>query len=552
MLRLHFPAFLVALSLTAAAQPQTTPPKVSESVDVSLVNIDFVALDGKGNPIRDLDPSTVTVLEDGKPQPITNFAQYKRPMSVEGAAPSTPEHVAFFFDDNSLTASTRRRIILAAEEYAKRVAARGANVEIVAYDHQIDVIQESTNDLAAILGALEKLSKRAPNGAIREAERRRLQAYINSAIADGEAAAPTGQSTSLEMIVAGVKHYAEQRAEDVDRTADALARYLESLRRVEGRKAVIVASESLPSRPGSDMYQFLGNVLQRLANDPTSTYSGPARRSSAFMESSRFQKGSLLHSVGDVARASRVVLYGINPEVPGESKSGTVERTAPGGAGDDFAAGLGSMDGLQILSAATGGQAYIGMYPDKALQRIDDELGSYYSLAYRGTADAQHRVELRSSVPGVKFRYARTLAPAPIREAESHEPVDLDDFSGDNRLNIAVQRGDSTSEGGARKVQLKILIPVDNLKFTQQPSGEYGGGFSVYLQFKNRNGSELSTINKQSHQFRLTADQVTAAKGKTITFVSDVVIRDGRDQVNVRVVDDESKASGFATVDLSS
>ena len=73
---------------------------------------------------------------------------------------------------------------------------------------------------------------------------------------------------------------------------------------------------------------------------------------------------------------------------------------------------------------------------------------------------------------------------------------------------------------------------------------------SIYLQFRNREGSELSTINKQSHQLRWTADQLAAAKGKSLTVLSDVVIKESRDQVSVRVVDDVTQVTGFNTIDL--
>ena len=75
---------LAARAATPRQQQQQTPPppqqgqqppsnNVQISVSTNLVNVDAVVTDGDGNYLRDLKKENFRILEDGKPQIITNF-----------------------------------------------------------------------------------------------------------------------------------------------------------------------------------------------------------------------------------------------------------------------------------------------------------------------------------------------------------------------------------------------------------------------------------------------------------------------------------------------
>ena len=75
-------AACLALPLAAqqASQPaaQATPnspevPKLVESIDVRVINVDVVVTDKKGNPINGLTKDDFEVLENGVAKPISNF-----------------------------------------------------------------------------------------------------------------------------------------------------------------------------------------------------------------------------------------------------------------------------------------------------------------------------------------------------------------------------------------------------------------------------------------------------------------------------------------------
>src|SRR5450755_2229057 len=89
--RLPSIALLVFLTSVAAAQ---LPPLV-ERVNVSVINVDVTVTNRAGAPVTDLSPDDFEVLEDGKPQKITNFyvvdhAAVRDELAGSNPAPSAP------------------------------------------------------------------------------------------------------------------------------------------------------------------------------------------------------------------------------------------------------------------------------------------------------------------------------------------------------------------------------------------------------------------------------------------------------------------------------
>jgi VWFA-related protein len=103
------------LGLAYLATAQETPTFPSET---SVITVDAVVVDKKGEPVTDLQRSDFTVTEDGVPQAITAFEMRNLPRGVAGAAPAArPQRVttnqgaassegrllAFVVDDESLS-----------------------------------------------------------------------------------------------------------------------------------------------------------------------------------------------------------------------------------------------------------------------------------------------------------------------------------------------------------------------------------------------------------------------------------------------------------------
>src|SRR3954471_25043921 len=76
-------AIFLTLALALAQTPQTfqpqtsTPPAVASAavirINVNLVQVDAIVADSKDKPVTDLKAEDFIVLQDGKPQTISNF-----------------------------------------------------------------------------------------------------------------------------------------------------------------------------------------------------------------------------------------------------------------------------------------------------------------------------------------------------------------------------------------------------------------------------------------------------------------------------------------------
>src|SRR5436309_7353152 len=106
-MRIVYGAILL-LPLFASAQKQPPPiPSIGAQIEVSLVNVDVFVTAKDGRRVRGLSKDDFEIFENGKLQPITNFAEYEdvgsalAPAATPTAATAAPPQtrtIIFFFD----------------------------------------------------------------------------------------------------------------------------------------------------------------------------------------------------------------------------------------------------------------------------------------------------------------------------------------------------------------------------------------------------------------------------------------------------------------------
>src|SRR5580704_3414253 len=92
MNRLTVPFFALAIAFAQNPAPQSGPaagtaPNTVIHIDVNLVQVDAVVTDSRGRRVTDLPSSAFEILQDGKPQAITNFAYVSTKPEATGTAP---------------------------------------------------------------------------------------------------------------------------------------------------------------------------------------------------------------------------------------------------------------------------------------------------------------------------------------------------------------------------------------------------------------------------------------------------------------------------------
>src|SRR5215831_1067169 len=81
--------FVGVLATHSSAQQGPPPPGVIR-INVNLVQVDAVVMDSKGKAVTDLKAEDFEVLQDGKPQAITNFSFIDVRATAERAFPPRP------------------------------------------------------------------------------------------------------------------------------------------------------------------------------------------------------------------------------------------------------------------------------------------------------------------------------------------------------------------------------------------------------------------------------------------------------------------------------
>jgi hypothetical protein len=209
---------------------------------------------------------------------------------------------------------------------------------------------------------------------------------------------------------------------------------------------------------------------------------------------------------------------------------------------------------MQRLAAETGGFALTGSTNWKlAFDTIANDLNTYYSLGYRSSGERKDQlkkieVRLRNKKKNLLVR-TRHAVVEPSASAEMNDAVAAYLFRevGENVLAIRADAGVATGdEEQGVTIPLTVTIPTE--KLTLLPEGaDLTGSFSVFAAFLRKDGA-VSKVARQPQSFRFPADSLK--RRKEITVRIDVKADARTSNISVGVLDDLSRATGFAAVRL--
>src|SRR4051812_335970 len=120
--------------ITASAAPVAAPPPLVEKIEVSVVNVDVTVTDRRGQPVSGLTRDDFEILEDGKPQTISNF------YAVDSAQPKIETRTA---DGNPAPSEDRfrRKVLVLIDN--QNTTPYGRNV---ALDRLVEFIDQHFDD----------------------------------------------------------------------------------------------------------------------------------------------------------------------------------------------------------------------------------------------------------------------------------------------------------------------------------------------------------------------------------------------------------------------
>ena len=175
-------AALVASTLLFAplALSQTTKPDpLVEKVEVSVVNVDTVVTDRKGNPVSGLTVNDFQLFEDGKPQKITGFYTIQDgTVKLPGGTADRDRQdqfrrkVVLMVDNNSVDKIQRDRALTRLDDFIDNQFGQDYEWSVISVGRSVDTIQPFTEQKGEIREALVRAKQEPSFSFQRDLDRR--------------------------------------------------------------------------------------------------------------------------------------------------------------------------------------------------------------------------------------------------------------------------------------------------------------------------------------------------------------------------------------------
>jgi VWFA-related protein len=544
---------LAALCLSVASSLLAQEAGLSEKVDVRLIEIDAVVTDRKGNHISGLKAEDFEVLENGRPQAVTNFTEIHEGADVTAAATGAtlervaappqrqPRTIVVLVD--AMRIRGRARLFADLNALVEKTMLEGDRGQVLAWQNSTGLreLTPMTRTRAEVIAALARAE--------------RLPAEAEDLIAGAEAdwfremeAAPAPDGIPF----AGEDNVSETARQNASRDLALMRRKTAAIQRaVAGiaepthRNVMIYVSGSFPMNAGTKSIATL-----------------QARTS--ISERGDYDTGKMLEAIARTANSQGVIFYALRPDLhaaPSRMRS----TMNPPDLSADFADQpvnpyltdmaleqtllQNDAQALGLLTAATGGTLALGASAIRdAVDRIARDLGSYYTLAYKAAADGsdrERRIEVRSRTRGHVVRTRKTILDR-SDETRTRDLLVARLFEGgaaEGQIAFEIQAG-AAREG---VIPIELTIPVDQLRF--EPEGEQlAADFSVLL-VAGRDIGQITRLIDQTKRVAVPKDQKPAG---VVRYQFDLNVGAApTTNVSIAVFDEKSGLAGTETIEVA-
>ena len=552
--------FAVALLLALQQSPY------SEVIEVRRHNVDVVVTDREGRPVAGLKASDFEVLEDGKPQEITNFAEFgdssapgvpATPAAASAPSEPPPRKVVLFMDEMAIHPATRAKFAESVTAFIEGTLRPHDEATVVRPVEPGHVKVEFTRDRDVFNAQLKAAidSTRFRYDSPLETDRR---------MAAIEMANVGGTNTESALREAARRNAARIR-ERVEHRLGNLRGIVSALADQPGRKVIVVVSESLPAQPGREEFQAIQARLRESLNVmPAPLNAGfagdreilaPADTISADYIDER----PVIEEIARSAAANAITIYFLQPSyVEAPDAPGSVETRR--NTWTPAVNMIKNMDALEnneqtmdILTEKTGGKWYRGgARVDDAFRQLALDVQSYYSMAYaaEGGLDQPHKIDVRvRNRPDLVVRARNEVVRRSIRNEVSDRVVASLVGTQENDLGIALEQGAVKKKArGEARAEIDVLVPLGKLAFVER-EGKRLASFTVHYAISGERRDFVSGVEPEQI-VEVPEAEFAKAQGGYWRYTITLNMRQAAHRVGVGVLDPRSQTWGIATVDL--
>ncbi len=509
-----FLLFVFTFSISSQTpEPNATPPPLPEvddtlvKISTTLIQLDVVVTDKKGNQITDLNPEDFEIFVNGEKQDISNFSYiFSKAANAGNTASTTTKNnkptnkysvppppakskledvrrtYAIIVDDLGLSTPSISVVKGAIRKFINEQMQPGDLVAIIRTGGGGNAFQSFTSDKRQLLASVDKIKwngqGRGGAGGYFEAIRPDIKEDLASINTAGETAVGAETDREFENQIDEFRNVQEFNTENFSvGTLGSINYVVRGMRELPGRKAAMVFSEGFnltsqsPTNPGRQMSTRALEAMRVLA---------------------------------DLANRSSVVLYTLDPrglQIP--SMFNAEDRVT-----DIFDTGsravktsearqrdfLDSQQSLRFLAEETGGIAFINQNDlTKGLREAVEDQSGYYLIGYQPdseTFDAKgnkfNKVSIKVKRDDLRVRYRSGFFGAVDRKIENVKKTPAQQIYGallspfgakDISLNLTTIFAEDDKTGTF--IRSLVTIDAKDLKFSKESDGTHKANFDI-------------------------------------------------------------------------
>lgn len=553
--------FLVTLSIFISAKAQTpskTPPDSAADdvvkITTKLVQFDAVVTDKDGNLVKNLTAADFEILQDGKPQKITNFTYVNTEMPEQGNSPAAKidnkttisaarsnlsnagRIITFIVDDGNCSAS-RLGMFSTREALEKFVNEQMMPSDLVAiYQTRggSSLLQQYTSDKTQLLRVARKIRWLPPTGSCASSDGSFFEAARSNV-----ASKITSSGIQSQTIESDADRKTREAGEDFNRnnqvvgTIGVLRYIVNGLEKVGGRKIVFLLSDGIPFRSRDGRLLSAVDVLRDLTDAAN--------------------RASVVFDTIDVRGVYSTVDIEAGDEVAVQTNPNASDKVIGDRNGEDFR----RQDGLYFLADETGGKFYKNNNSlDTLVRRALSSEKGYYLLSYEPEDETFkgkkfNKIEIKLKRPELKVASRAGFLGKPdepvkpkkrTEDSELYEAIAAPLPHAGMNLQLTAFFGNTLT--GGNFVRSLLHLDGNDITFVDDANGYKKAVLDVVAVTLNEKNEVVDEFNR-THTFRIEAAALPLIKQNGLIYTTDVSVKKtGTYNFRVAVRDASSRMIG--------
>lgn len=529
-----------------------------EVMEVRVTNVDVIVTGKGGKPVPGLKVEDFEIYEDGVKKEITNFLEIHEdatpaltstgePAQVPASsATREPEdlrrrQIVILLDNAAIHPFRRNELLPHIQTFVRNNVRKGDEVAVFTWALSLKPELEPTSDYSAVEATLKRVAEHTTLGGQGKTDFKQFQDQVMLLIRSYREA---GHTPPWSEAIAMARMYAMSATHQTRQRVESLKIIAASMRGAPGRKILVFVTDNLSTNPSEAAFAFLDSVRELFGSGTQP----------AMPQARDFEITGLVRDVADTANSSGVAIYPIDV---GGKDSGTGFADAsemPIATTTPYMVPQTAQITLSTIAAETGGTSLYGSTNWKlAFDTIADDLNTYYSLGYRASGEQKDKLRAITVKLKTKQRYSvrtRHSVIEPSASSEMNDAVSAHLFREIAGNDLAVRASAAAATpGDGESITIPVTITIPTEKLTLLPDGtDLTGSFSVFAAFLRKDGA-VSKVARQLQNFRFPADSLKRRKELTVKI--DVKADSRIDGISVGVMDEASRATGFASVKLT-